>query len=427
MKLLNKSLRLYLLYAVALLLIAIPLFYFAIQSIVSEDVDENLAAQEKELASKLEKQSTTYMKIFPEIVSSDFELSTLQDWKQKSDTFYTIQQYDSLSEESLPYRVLESNMLIKKHPYRLKLKSSLIDTEDLKERIVLIVGILLLCFITGLYLINIYISKRTWKPFYQTLEKLHLFRVDKNEPIQLPVTNVSEFADLNKTIINLTNTNQQVYQSQKGFTENASHEMQTPIAVLQSKMELLMQTVPLTAEQAELITDAAQTGQWISKLNKALLLLVKIDNNQFPEKEDIILNATVESILQQYKNAIAEKNLTVESDIINVSFIVANKLLIEILISNLLSNAIRHNQKNGEIKITVANNNLTIINTGSLKALDTSKLFKRFYKQTTDNQSLGLGLALVHRICNLYVATISYTFLQGRHVFSVDFNNPSSS
>lgn len=426
MKLLNKSLRLYLMYAVAILLIAIPLFYFAIQSIVAEDVDENLSAQKKELLSKLENKSTSITGLFPEIISADFELSPTPNY-QKKDTFYTIHQYDSLSAEELPYRVLESNVTIKANSYNLKLKNSLIDTEDLKERIVLIVGILLLLIIAGLYVINIYISKRTWKPFYKTLEKLHNFRIDKNETMQLSATNVNEFADLNKAITNLANINQQVYQSQKEFTENASHEMQTPLAVLQSKIELLMQTTPLTADQAELIADTEKTGQKISKLNKSLLLLAKIDNNQFPEKEKISLAAMVTHILQQYQNAIAEKGITVDIGTMDESIIIANQLLIEILLSNLLTNAIRHNNKNGTIKITVLNNKVTVTNIGIFEALDNSKLFQRFQKQTTYNESLGLGLALAHRICKLYDATIDYKFLEGRHVFTVDFNNSQSS
>ena len=177
MKLLNKSLRLYLVYAVAIFLVAIPVFYFAIESIISEDVDENLAAQKREILIKLEKQSKSSSDILLEIISTDFEIRPLANF-QKTDTFYTMQQYDSISDESLPYRVMESNVLVKSSPYKLKLKNSLIDTEDLKERIVLLVGILLLCIIIGLYTITIYISKKTWEPFYKTLEKLHHFRVD---------------------------------------------------------------------------------------------------------------------------------------------------------------------------------------------------------------------------------------------------------
>lgn len=424
MRLLNKSLRLHLIYAVIVLIIAIPIFYFAIESIVAEDVDENMQAQKKSLLAKLKAQSNSTINFLPEIISTDFEISPIPKF-QKKDSLYTINEYDSTSAERLPYRILESNIMIKDRLYSLTLKNSLIDTEDLKERIVLIMGILLLCIIAGFYLINIYISKKTWKPFYLTLEKLHHFRVDKNEPLLLSTSDVTEFSDLNKVLTSLAHTNQQVYQSQKEFTENASHEIQTPLAILQAKLELLMQTTPLNAKQAELLTDAGQVVQKMSKLNKTLLLLSKIENNQFPETGNVPLTTIITHLLQQYKNAIAEKGLKIDVEEIDVAFVIANPLMIEILLSNLLANAIRHNIKNGLIKISFVNNLFTISNSGKPRALDKSKLFQRFQKQAVMGESLGLGLALAHQICYLYGAVISYTFSECLHLFSVDFN-PSS-
>ncbi|MEO7444866.1 MAG: HAMP domain-containing sensor histidine kinase, partial [Ferruginibacter sp.] len=408
MRLLNKSLRLHLVYAVVVLIIAIPVFYFAIESIVAEDVDENMVTQKKSLLAKLEAQSNATVNFLPEVISTDFEISPIPIF-QKKDSLYTINEYDSTSAERLPYRILESNIMIKDRPYSLTLKNSLIDTEDLKERIVLIMGILLLSIIAGFYLINIYISKNTWKPFYSTLEKLHHFRVDKNEPLLLSTSDVTEFSDLNKALTSLALTNQQVYQSQKEFTENASHEIQTPLAILQVKLELLMQTTPLTAEQAALLTDAGQVGQKMSKLNKTLLLLSKIENHQFPETENIPLTTIVTHLLQQYKNAIAEKGLKIHAEEMGDALLIANPVMIEMLISNLLVNAIRHNIKNGLIKISFVNNLFTISNSGKPGALDKSKLFQRFQKQAAMGESLGLGLALAHQICILYGAEISYT------------------
>ncbi len=420
MKLLHKSLRLYLVYAVAVLLIAIPVFYFAIENILTEDVDEHLAAEKIRLLTKLQQQPTAPSNRLPAIFLTDFELTPLQA-DLLTDTFYTIYQYDTISGETMPYRVMESKVMINNIPYKLGIKNSLIDTEDLKERIILIVGIILFLIVAGLYAISIYISKKTWKPFYKTLEKLHEFRIDKNEKIQLPPTNVSEFSDLNEAIASLANTNQQVYQSQKEFTENSSHEMQTPLAVMQGKIELLMQTNPITAEQADLIMEVEQSGKKLSKLNKTLLMLAKIDNNQFPDKESVSISETVSQLSLQYQDAIAEKQLHVTADIMDASCIIANQQMIEVLVANLLINAIRHNTRNGLIRISVANNKLIIKNSGKQEALDSSRLFQRFQKQSGLHESLGLGLALVQRVCNLYNATVCYQYADGLHVFSVDF------
>ena len=420
MNLINKSQRLYMLYAFVILVITIPVSYIAIQSIVSEDVDETLAAQKNSLISKLEKHLNLQEEQFPETLSSDFEITPIQGIP-KPDSFYTINQYDSISGENLPFRILESNTVIKNNLYKIKIKDSLIDSEDLKERIILIMGVLLLCFVAGLYLINIYISKKIWKPFYQALEKLKQFRVDKMDPILLPDSSIHEFAELNNAIKALTSTNRQVYQSQKEFTENASHEMQTPIAVLQSKIELLMQTLPLSAEQAGLITDTIHIGQKLSRLNKTLLLLAKIDNNQFPEREKINLKAMIEETLKQFEDAIADKKIEVEFGAMDDNSIFANKLLVEILFSNLLSNAVRHNYKNGIIKLSLEQNIFSIINTGDLNALDNSQLFQRFKKQTNNQQSVGLGLELAQKICELYHTKIEYSYLRGLHIFSINF------
>jgi signal transduction histidine kinase len=424
MKLLNKTLRLYIVYAALILLIAVPVFYFAIKNIVIEDVDESMMAQKSALIKKLEMQ-TNGAQLYPEINSTDFELKLLASYS-KFDTFFITYKYDSISKEILPYRTMKTNVLIQTKPYSMTLRSSLIDTEDLIERICLITGLLSLLIIVGLFFITRYISRKVWHPFYSTLNLLHTFRVDKDETLQLPNTEISEFSDLNQTITKLATTNMAVFKSQKEFTENASHEMQTPLAVFQSKVELLMQTNPLTSEQAALITEAEQAVQRMNKLNKTLLLLAKIDNNQFSETETIVLEALIRQLLAQYAGAIAEKNIAVDSAEMDNSSITVNRYLLEVLIGNLLTNSIRYNINSGSIKISITNKRLFVSNTGLQTPLDTSKLFHRFQKQNTSNSSSGLGLALVKQICELYNATVNYDFKEGNHIFSVDFNSSAT-
>ncbi len=420
MKLLNKSIRSYLVFATLLIIIAIPVFYFAIQRIVKEDVDESLIAHKEEIISKLEE--VRHLDPYPFLEAFEPNL-TISPAKiiRPDDKFYSISIYDSISNENIPYRVLESSVQLKNGAYIIKLKSSLLDSKDVIQSIVIVMTILLLLIIIGLILINRRLSKKIWKPFYSTIDKLHEYRVDNMEPFHFEKTEIDEFNSLNNTIASLSKRNQQVYQSQKEFTENASHEMQTPLAIFQNKLELLMQTDPITAEQAKIIEELANASQRMNRLNKSLLLLTKIENNQFLDKETVSIKDITDKLIEQYKFHTDKKNITVIAQIETDILLTANKTLIETLLSNLLSNAIRHNITNGHITIRSNQKELVIENTAKGDSLNKEKLFQRFQKQSTDSNSIGLGLEIVKKITTLYGYSIQYQFFDKSHRFIIQF------
>lgn len=420
MKLLNKSIRSYLVFATLLIFIAIPVFYFAIQRIVKEDVDESLIAHKEQIISKLEEVLHLDPYSFLEAFEPNLTISPAKTISPY-DKFYSITIYDSISNENIPYRVLESNVLLKNGAYIIKLKSSLLDSKDVIQSIVIVMTILLLLIIIGLILINRRLSKKIWKPFYSTINKLHQYRVDNTEPFHFDKTEIEEFNSLNNTIASLSKRNQQVYQSQKEFTENASHEIQTPLAIFQNKLELLMQTNPLSAEQATLIEELANASQRMNRLNKSLLLLTKIENNQFLDKETVSIKDITDKLIEQYKFHTDKKNITVAAQFDEVISITANKTLIETLLGNLLSNAIRHNIRDGHIAISNYQKQLIIENTAKKESLNTEKLFQRFQKQSTDINSIGLGLEIVKKITLLYGYSIHYQFINKSHRFIIQF------
>lgn len=422
MKLLNKSLKGYIIYSVLILLISVPAYYYVIKSIVAEDVDEDLLSQKADMVARLGKVIDRNPFEFLEVFEPDVYIKPAVS-SQPADSFYTISLYEATSKENVPHRVLESIVMLNGKPYQIQIKSSLVDNDDLIISIVTVQAIMMLLIIAGLLLIARFHSKKLWKPFYETLGRLHEYKIESDKNIQLENTEIDEFSDLNQTINNLTNRNQQVYLSQKEFTENASHEMQTPLAVFQSKVELLMQTTPLTGDQAELITELSEAGQRMNRLNKTLLLLSKIDNNQFTDKEPVNIDNTVQKLAEQYKNALNQKNISLHTRVVGDAVLDANQTLIEILIGNLLSNAIRHNMPGGRINVMIEPNQFSISNTGNTKPLDASRLFQRFQKQTADANSLGLGLEIAKRICNLYKADITYSYADSLHSFAVSFNN----
>lgn len=421
MKLLQKTIRRYLWYSVFILAIAIPAFYFTIQNIMRHEIDEELLATKTNLRPKLEK--IFFKKEFVPVNFLDDHLSIRPSASTRVyDTLYSINMFDSSEKEMIPFRVIESNLLIHGDPYLLKKSTSLMENEDLIKSILIVQVILLLLLLTGLFIINRKLSLSIWKPFYKSLDKLRNYSVEKDSSLSLPATGIAEFDDLNESLEMLASRTHQTYLSQKEFTENASHEMQTPIAVFQSKLELLMQTTPLNAEQAGLIDELADAGQRMQRLNKSLVLLTRIENNQFPEVEHIAIREVLTHYLQLYAAQLQEKQLSVTLTGNSNQHVSANKMLLEILAGNLLGNAIRHNYSGGNIAIEMLTEGFTISNTGKSEALEEKLLFRRFQKESTDSNSIGLGLEISKKITQLYGFKLSYRFEDTLHKFQIDYH-----
>ena len=420
MKLLQKTIRSYFIYSVIVLLVAIPVFYFVIQGIVREDVDEDLLNTKQMLKPIVA--DAILNNTIDQLQFLDHDITVSKSTENREfDTFSTVEIFDSLTKELVPHRVLTSHFSTNGSSCVLQIETSLVDNDELIESIVKVQIALLFLLITGLFMINRNLSKKVWMPFYVTLNKLRNYKVEMHEPLALSQTSITEFNDLNTSLQELTERTHQSYISQKEFTENASHEMQTPVAILQSKLELLMQTTPLSEEQAELMNDLADASRRMTRLNKSLVLLTKIENNQFADKENISLILYLEKFILQYQPQINEKQIVVEKEFTTEEVLYANASLIEVLISNLLGNAIRHNNVGGSIVIQLNAGELVIENTGRQTALDETKVFKRFQKESADSNSIGLGLEMVKKVCSIYQYSVTYTFINNLHRFTVCF------
>jgi signal transduction histidine kinase len=420
MRLIKKTIALYFIFSAILLVAAIPVFYYALKTVMINNIDENLI--------------TTKTRIMPQLLAAvtngrggnlnfpgyDIVFEKEQSGKN-GDSICSIELSGTSPDEVLPGRLLASHFIVNKESYSLRIKTSMVDKLALIKRIVLILCALLVVLLVGLLVINRVLTKNTWRPFYNTLNRLRAYRVDQQPVLAFEPVPISEFNDLNKAIEQLTERNYQVYASQKEFTENASHEMQSPLAVFQSKLELLMQTKPLNEEQATLITDLANASKRMSRLNKSLILLTKIDNNQFLEREPVSVKDVLQKLLLQYDFQVQQQSIGVVLNAPVDITVDANKTLVEILVGNLLSNAIRHNVAGGSIQIMLNDRELVIENTGKPQSLDTQKLFRRFQKESADTSSLGLGLEIVKKICALNHYDIQYQFINQMHKFSVTF------
>ena len=212
MKLLARSTTIYVVFASIIMLVAIPIFYISIQSLVLEDVDESLVAEKHDLLNYLQTDTAIHylpLKGLVEILSPENKQQL------RHDTLFTQVSYDSFSRENIPYRVLQSYVVIHGRPILLKLKQSLIDGEELIRSIIVVVATLLLIIIVGMIVINRVNSGRLLSPFYVTLEKLRNFEIEKNNSVILPATRIDEFNDLHKSINTLTAKSHEAYQSQK--------------------------------------------------------------------------------------------------------------------------------------------------------------------------------------------------------------------
>ncbi|TDW96226.1 sensor histidine kinase [Dinghuibacter silviterrae] len=420
MRLLQKTIRSYIAYSVVVLLVAIPVFYFSIKSLVSEDADEHLQTIEASVRQKIVQAVQTRTLTQLAFADQDVTLSP-GNGSLAFDTLTDEDIYDSVVHEHVPYRVLTSQFMVGGTPYLLRIRSSMLDSQDLIENIVYVQVVLLLILLCGLLLINRRLSKRLWKPFYSTLERLRQYAVEQGESLPLAPTEVIEFRDLNRSLKELTLRAHAAYKAQKEFTENAAHEVQTPLAVLQSKLELLMQTRPLTEEQAGLIGDLANAIQRLSRLNKSLVLLTRIENHQIKDTELILVGGILEKSLANLQGPAGGHQIDVTKDIQGDPVVEANRSLLEVLVGNLLSNAFRHNKAQGAIYITLTKNQLKVRNTGRPAALDPQRIFQRFYKESQDRNSIGLGLQIVFQIAAFYGWALEYGYQEGLHTFIISF------
>lgn len=424
MKLLKRTVKNYILYSTLLLVVSTPLFYIALRQLFVHEMEEELFHHKANFNHIVKKLETEKEIQFFQLINEEFKLSEAKTWPV-SDSVYTYTQYDSLEGTSIPFRALRTGIQIQNKNYELIIRESIVGNTRLVTAIVTIQVVLLILMLTGFVLINRKLSHEVWDPFYKILDKLKQYKIDEDTFISLPHSSTSEFRDLSKAIVLLVNKSRDAYLNQKEFTENASHELQTPIAIFRSKLELLIQTTPLTKEQAELISNLLDTTDRIARLNKNLLLLSKIENRQFISSEQFSIRSVINRILEDYQHLALTREISITVDVAKDLIIKANPILFEILISNLVSNALRHAPIKTEVLIKIEKETLSVLNYGSpLKWPE--KIFNRFNQESRSSQGSGLGLAILKKICEVEKFSIHYTYTDSRHQFQVTFSDNSS-
>lgn len=314
-------------------------------------------------------------------------------------------------------RAVEDKTNFKGISYKVRITISQEGTKYLIEVITAITLVLLSALILVLFLANRYLLNGMWKPFYGTLREIKDFNIADTPSFNGQPSDVDEFTELNNAIHGMSLRVKDDYLNLKQFTENASHEMMTPLAVVTTKLDTLIQDETLGPDQLAQITDIYSSINKSTRLNQSLILLAKLENKLVIDNEQINLEACITEKTQQFQELMQAKEITCYTQLKHKE-IKASKYLIDILLNNLFSNAIRHNKQGGTIEIKLSEKHLTFKNTSLNLPLVEQQIFERFQKGK-DSQGMGLGLTLAKNICQHYHFSINYRYQNAGHVFTI--------
>ena len=303
--------------------------------------------------------------------------------------------------------------------FELMVYTPTIDKDDLKAAVAWWILALYAAMVLCTVAVNIVTLRRFMRPLQALLAWLGTYRIGgRNRPMP-PQTDIDEFRQLGEAMERSFRRSEQAYEQQKLFTANASHEMQTPLAVIQSRLEMLLDDGGLTERQMGDVVKTLHTLQAMARTNRSLLLLCKIDNGQFTDARPVSMEAVIGRLLADIQAVYAHKRIAVTTSADGDMTLTMDPSLASTLASNLLKNAFVHTCSGGSIAIGITPGAVTIANTGHDGPLDAQRIFERFYHSPQKASSTGLGLAIVKAICRLYGLGIAYSFEDGRHVFTL--------
>ena len=414
MKLLNKISYYYIINTAVLFVFGLIAIYLSVNWIIDKKARGQLKDTSKEVALKIQQ---GIINEYPPLV----EIKELNEVIPVKPVFSDTTIYLASEKENEVYRQYKVCKKIGDKYYRIIVRTSLIEKNDLFSAILTILGIILITLLAILFIINRLTARKIFKPFYLNLNKLKMFSLHNNKSLGLDKTDIKEFNELNNALDELSEKAIKEYQSIKEFSEDLSHELQTPVAVIKAKAELLQQEEFEDEETTNNLQSIINNAIKLDKLNKSLVLMSKLESKDFFPSQKILLKARAEKIIENFIDIAQSKNLKLIINLESNSEIYFNDNLFDIMISNLISNAIKHNLNSGEIIIELNNSILSIKNTGKEPKQEPLYYFKRFSYDEKSPNSLGLGLAIIKKICDLHGISIQYLFKNQYHIFIINF------
>lgn len=419
-RLLVKTSRYYLALSAGVFLITGLVFYLLLHRIFYSQLDQGLLSEKMLIEEAINYSDSVpdFRTIFGHLV----DVTILYDPNQRSDRIHDTVMYNNEEGKFLSYRHLfAENTSFRNKGYTINIYKPLLETEKLIAWILVVVALLFITLLLLLVVVNYTISRRVWIPFYRTLTLLENFDVNREKPLPVNDSDIFEFDRLNQALTRMSDKIQRDFLNLKEFNENAAHELQTPLAVIKSKLELLIQDERLDEEQLKTISVIFEATTRITKLNQGLLLISRIDNEQFTGQEPVLLAPLIRKFLDHFGELTEMKKIKVSATLDETVSVRMNPALAEILVSNLISNAIRHNLSAGTLEIVLNAAQLSVTNTGKPLTCPPEQLFQRFRKSDPSGDSVGLGLAIVHKIAALSKITIAYQTDGNLHTLLLNF------
>jgi len=411
MRLLKKINRNYLISSAVILAVGLVAFYFLINSIASTEIEESLHASEQRIIKQIKKhKNLPYLYPIIEVIKTNTTQAT---------TIKDTAIFDREEGEAEIFKELNTYPDINGQFYHITVRALTVEKKDIVMSIFLSITAIFLLLISALYFINKKTAATVWKPFYHNIEILKNFSLKENHRITLHNTDITEFNELNHSISQLTEKVASDYNSLKEFTQNASHELQTPLAVIQVKIENLLNTEDLSQEQLAALHSILENISRLSRLNRSLLLLTKIENKQFSNTEMLDFGTLIRENLETMQDLFAMRQIIPTLEINDSFHHNMDKMLFNLLVNNLLKNQLMHTPKNGNILIRIETDHLLFANSGEHPLKNHARIFDRFYKENFDESSTGLGLALVKKVCDVSGLTIEYSFENKMHQFII--------
>lgn len=316
--------------------------------------------------------------------------------------------YRIIEGEENEYRILQYHFTYEKVDYQLEIGSSLSEVNDLTFIIRFFIIIVLVVILLVTFLADTVYIEYLLKPFYKIIDT-KIRRVNEPETFDhTPIKAKSrDFRELDLVLNQMMDRIGELFKKEKQFISNVSHELLTPIALLKNKLENLLQNDSLDDNAFDKIASSLKTLDMLKKIINNLLLISRIENNQYEANEEIDFHEIVNGLHEDLEDRIEDKGLKLFNNMQHDFNFKGNKTLLHILIYNLVTNAIKYNQENGTITISdgFLNQHYFISIKDSGIGMDDSqieKIFHRFARISSDQDGQGLGLAIAESIASFH-------------------------
>jgi len=417
MKLLNYTTTYFAVILIFLLAIWAVFFYVEIMDEIYDSMDDGLENQKMLVIRKAREDPSILERSVFEDGNYIITPITVEAGKGFTDAYRDTLMFRENEDDYEPVRLLESVFRQDGNFYKIKVVTSMVEEDDLRKELFFSILYLYIGLIIVILLLNNFLQKKAWKPFYKLLGRLDKFSIENGREIKFEKTNIDEFRLLNERVDRLLKKSVESFKSQKEFIENASHELQTPLAISINKLELMAENSNLTAGQMEEVGAVLNSLERLTRLNKSLLLLSRIENRQFAEGEKFSWNEPVNQIVSEFEDYAVHQQVMLEVTEEGVFEYPGNKDLAVILISNLLRNAIIHSLPDTRVRVLITPGSIRFENPGTAP-LDEIKIFSRFQGADTA-RSTGLGLAIARAITDKFSLKLSYQFISQTHIFII--------